>query len=78
MGPYARVDYNLTLYRLQSQLKHMYHGQPYARVDSILQSGTQDLASVLKVRQVYHELVVLTVCGQVSALLAEQKIKRHV
>ncbi len=29
MGPYARVDYNLTLCRLQ----HMYHGQPYARVE---------------------------------------------
>jgi hypothetical protein len=33
MGPYAGVDYNLTLCRLQSRLQHMYHGQPYARVD---------------------------------------------
>ncbi len=29
MGPYAVVDYNLTLGRLQ----HIYHGQPYDRVD---------------------------------------------
>jgi hypothetical protein len=27
MGPYAVVDY------LQSRLRHIYHGQPYARVD---------------------------------------------
>jgi hypothetical protein len=29
MGPYAGVDYNLSLCRLQ----HIYHGQFYARVD---------------------------------------------
>jgi hypothetical protein len=48
MGPYAVVDYNLTLSRLQSRLKHIYHGQPYARVnlypiarvDFLTQSGT--------------------------------------
>jgi hypothetical protein len=28
MGPYAGVDYNLTLCRLQSRLQHIYHGQP--------------------------------------------------
>ncbi len=33
MGPYARVDYNLNLCRLQNRLQHMYHGQPYARID---------------------------------------------
>ena len=33
MGPYAGVDYNLTLCLLQSRLQHMYHGQPYAKVD---------------------------------------------
>jgi hypothetical protein len=33
MGPYAGVDYNLTLCRLQSRLQHIYHGQLYARVD---------------------------------------------
>jgi hypothetical protein len=33
MGPYARVEYNLTLCPLQSRLQHIYHGQPYARVD---------------------------------------------
>jgi hypothetical protein len=43
MGPYAGV--NLTLCRLQSRLQHMYHGQHYARVDIIPQSGTYDLAS---------------------------------
>ncbi len=30
---YAGVDYNLTLFRLQSRLQQIYHGQPYARVD---------------------------------------------
>ena len=32
MGPYAEVAYNLSL-PLQSRLQHIYHGQPYARVD---------------------------------------------
>jgi hypothetical protein len=35
LGPYAGVDYNLTLCRLQ----HIYHGQPYARVDLIPSQG---------------------------------------
>ncbi len=30
---YAGAYYNLSLFRLQSQLQHLYHGQPYARVD---------------------------------------------
>jgi hypothetical protein len=30
MGPYAGVDYNLTLCPLQSRIQHIYHGQPYA------------------------------------------------
>ncbi len=33
MGPYAGIDYNLTLCPLQSRLKHIYLGQPYASVD---------------------------------------------
>ncbi len=33
MGPYAGVDYNLTLCTLQGRLQHIYHGQPYARID---------------------------------------------
>jgi hypothetical protein len=33
MEPYAGVDYNLTLCPLKSRLEHIYHGQPYARVD---------------------------------------------
>ena len=33
MGPYAGVDYNLTLVPLQSRLQHIYHGRPHARVD---------------------------------------------
>jgi hypothetical protein len=46
MGPYAGVDSNLTLCPLQSRLQHIfYHGQPYARVDFIPQSGTMDFAS---------------------------------
>jgi hypothetical protein len=32
-GPYAGIDYNLTLCPLQSRLQHIYHWQPYARVD---------------------------------------------
>jgi hypothetical protein len=35
MGPYARVDYNLTFCPLQSRLQYIYHRQirqPYARV----------------------------------------------
>ncbi len=36
MGPYAGVGYNLTLCPLQSRLQHIYHGQPYARVDLTL------------------------------------------
>jgi hypothetical protein len=47
MGPYVGSDYNLTLSTLQSRLQHIYHGQPYARVDFIPQSGTLDLASAL-------------------------------
>jgi hypothetical protein len=44
-SPYVDCGYNLTLCRLHSRLQHiMYHGQPYARVDLILQSGTLDLA----------------------------------
>jgi hypothetical protein len=39
MGPYARVDYNLTLCRLL----HIYYGQPYARVDFIAHSWTKNL-----------------------------------
>ncbi len=45
IGPYAGVDYNLTLCPLQSRLQHIYHGQTYAGVDFISQSGTLDLAS---------------------------------
>ncbi len=42
---YVGVDYNFTLCPLQSRLQHIYHGQPYARVDFIPPSGTLDLAS---------------------------------
>jgi hypothetical protein len=45
MGPYAGVDYNLTLCPLQSRLQHIYYVQPYARVHFIPQSRTLDLAS---------------------------------
>jgi hypothetical protein len=64
MGPYAGVDYNLTLCPLQSRLQHIYIGQPYARVDlnpmpeSTLspQSGTLDLASVNSLQGVIDHL----------------------
>ncbi len=45
MGPNGAVDYNLTLCLLQSRLQHIYHWQPYARVNFIPKSGTLDLAS---------------------------------
>jgi len=35
VGPFAGVEYSLTLFPLQSRLRHIYHGQPYARVDFI-------------------------------------------
>ncbi len=57
MGPYAGVDFKLTLCPLQSRLYHIYHGHwatlcqsqpyPYARVDFIPQSGTSDLVTKL-------------------------------
>jgi hypothetical protein len=60
MGPYAGVDYNLASCPLQSRHQHIYHGQPYARVDlnpmpestltlcqSLLYPPVRDLASVL-------------------------------
>jgi hypothetical protein len=43
MGPYAEVDYNLDLCRLQ----HIYHGQPYARVDFITPTPVRDLGFCL-------------------------------
>ncbi len=46
MGPYAGVEYNLTLCPLQSRLQHIYHGQPYARVEFIPQPRSLDLVSV--------------------------------
>jgi hypothetical protein len=33
MGPYAGVNYNLTVSPLQRRLQHIYYGQPFARVD---------------------------------------------
>ncbi len=33
IGPYVGVDYNVAVCRLQSRLQHIYHGQPYVRVD---------------------------------------------
>ncbi len=35
MEPSTGVDYYLGLGRPQSRLQHIYHGQPYARVDLI-------------------------------------------
>jgi hypothetical protein len=50
MGPYAVVDFISVLCPLQKRLQHIYHGQPYARVnlntarvDFIPQSGTFEL-----------------------------------
>ena len=65
MGPYAGVNYNLTLRPLQSRLQHIYHGQPFARVDFIPQSGNLYLASgvimkVLKWEKIQTESIVRT------------------
>jgi hypothetical protein len=48
MGPYMPelTVYNITICPIQCRLRLIYHGQPYARVDFIPQSGTLDLASV--------------------------------
>ncbi len=45
MGPHAGVDYNPTLFPLQSRLQQIYHEHLNAKVDFIPQSGTLDLAS---------------------------------
>jgi hypothetical protein len=46
MGPYEGFYYNLTLCPLQGQLQHIYHGQPYARVDlNPKPESTLDLAN---------------------------------
>ncbi len=47
MGLYAVVENNLTLSQLKSRLQHIYHGQPYARVDFIPQSWAQESISSL-------------------------------
>jgi len=60
IGPYAGVDYNLTLCPLQSRLQHIYHGQPYATVDLLPQSETLDLASV----QYCNVLINRSIVGQ--------------
>jgi hypothetical protein len=36
VGPYPRVNYNLTFCSLHSRLQHIYHRQPYAGVDLTL------------------------------------------
>ncbi len=59
MGPYAGVDYNLTLRLLQSRLQHIYHWQSYVRVDFIPQSGTDFgfcLLALSRIRVAYHNL----------------------
>jgi len=47
IGPYARINNNLTWCPVQSRLRHTYHGQSYARVDlnPMPESGTLDLTS---------------------------------
>ena len=69
MGPYAGVDYNLTLCRLQ----HIYHGQPYARVDFIPQSGTLDLASVCQFTKFF---CLLLFEGTFTSFIKDKKSKR--
>jgi hypothetical protein len=44
MGPNTGVYYKLTLFLLQSRLKHIYHG-PMPETSISPQSGTSDLAS---------------------------------
>ncbi len=75
MGPCAGVEYNLTLCPFQSRLEHIYHGQPYARVDFITQSGTLDFASEMKHAH-YCELLNPWVCGK--AVNREDKRTRRV
>jgi hypothetical protein len=56
MGPYAGVDYNLTFCRRQSRLQHIYHRQPYARVDFIPQSG--DLAYGVPIQNTQYTVAI--------------------
>jgi hypothetical protein len=66
MGPCAGVDYNLTLCLLQSRLQHIYHGQPYARVDLNPMSASTlspdqglwiwPFLALSRIRVVYHNL----------------------
>ncbi len=74
MGPYAVVEYNLTLCPLQSRLQHIYHGQP-ARVDFIPQSGTLDLASVRKVPEVCWSLALYFLGGR---YFTESSINKYI
>ncbi len=48
MEPYAGVDYSLTLCQLQSQLNTFTMGNPMQGSTLINQSGTLELASVLR------------------------------
>ncbi len=51
------------LYR--AKLQHIHHGQPYARVDFIPQSGTLDLASGKQTRYIplYNNLSMVFAVG---------------
>jgi hypothetical protein len=54
----------LSLYcSLQSRLQHIYHGQPYAKVDFIPQSGTLDLASDEEAEELKQRLLYLWLLG---------------
>ncbi len=69
MGPYAGVDYNLTLCPLQSRLQHIYHWatlcqsllSPVPESTSIPQQGTLDLASGQKINKgLCHEIELIS------------------
>ncbi len=56
MGPDAIVDNNFTLSRLQSRLQHIYHGQPYARVDlNPMQESTLSSSQGLRIWPLIQE-----------------------
>jgi hypothetical protein len=62
MGPYAGVDYNLNLCPLQSRLQHIYHRQPYARVD--LNPTTESTLSPSQGLRIWPQLLTrLITCG---------------
>ena len=66
MGPYAGVEYNLTLCRLQNRLQHMHHGQPYA--ESTLNLCHSRLYPPIQKLQIWPRYISSNWCYRIGAL----------